>query len=151
MEYILTQIFGQTARTAGPLIGLLVTLAFGLIAVALYRAKKTIDLDDRKEQLRDQERQAELQSRANERQALVQELRESRIQINTFLTNHLAHLKEEADKRVQIEQATALTLQKACQTLEALSVKVESHSQESRSSFSKLYEKLENVKDAVRK
>ena len=124
MEYILTQIFGQTARVAGPIIGLGVTLSFGLIAVALYKAKKTIDLDDRKEQARDQERMAEMQSRERERQAMVNELAATRAQVHQFLTNHLAHLKDETEKSGAVQQGIALSLQKVAQTLDGANLKL---------------------------
>lgn len=151
MEYILTQIFGQTARVAGPVMGLVVTLAFGLIAVALYKAKKTIDLDDRKEQAREQERMVEMQGRERERQAMVNELAATRAQVHQFLTNHLEHLRVETEKDQTIQQDTALSLQKVAQALDAVATKLDGHSNESRASFSKLYDKVDTVKDAVRK
>lgn len=145
MEYILSSVFGQTAARYGLHAALIAVAFFAIVAVVVYYAKARIDAS-----------RLDAQGRAAERQAMLGELATSRNQINSFLTNHLAHLAKEAeatkqdrDRHYQVMNGMTLAQQAMTSAIEELVSETKAHRIEEGARSDAVSSKLEVLHRAI--
>ena len=108
----------------GQLLGQLISAVGGPAALFAVAVGGAIYLIRERLKVMEARTDVEAQSKAAERQAMLDELAASRVQINTFLTDHLEHLRVERDEFLKIQQENAATQAKTAQILDQLLGKV---------------------------
>lgn len=152
MEYILSSVFGQASSRGGPLLGLLVVLAFAGIVLLAYYLKTRIDLMRQEAGAAEAERARAAGERAQEtakrdaeRREVLAMLEKQNGQIQAqvaetqkMLGNHLAH--DEASRERLIE-----TLGKMGAAMDTLADDLKAHRTEESARAKDVYEKLGSI------
>lgn len=146
MEYILSNVFGQTASRYGPVMALGAVLLFGAIALAAYYLKTKIDLMRQDALAREGERVRELESRERERQAQLAEMAAARNQLQQFMGNHLEHDRQERENHARLLNEITLAQKEHVIALRTISEDINAHRQEERDRASKVFDRLENLR-----
>lgn len=133
--YTAQNIFIQIMTRYGLAVAILGLTFFVCLVLAAYYMKTRIDLG-RQEQA----------SREAERAALVQELSATRAQVNTFLTNHLEHLRLESDKFGKALTDVSKAMQEVGLFAKVISDEIKAHRAEEAERAAKMYEKIDDVR-----
>ena len=148
--YILSNILMQTMARYGLVAALCVLVAFAGLTLLAYYLKARIDLMRQEETNRETERTRERQVKDQERQTLLSEVSTGRVQLHTFMNNHLAHDREEREALAKVLTEISVKDQATVDALREVAGSLKDHREEEAKRTANIHTKLEQIHLDVR-